>query len=406
MFEDDEPVLPPEGEDDDIGGGGGAPTEGGDARREELLAYIRNRFESVRSMWDGEHMQPLIQDMCDFLSLTRTAQNEIQFSSPDSDKVLSGNDAIREAVRVFNISFFDVLDEYKKYDSALCEHVWLGGSSMELNSNTDGLKEMIYRVFCFVHGAHHSLLAYRTSLAMACSSEGYDSLPEQARSDRWLAACFSHKLTELEKRIKPAQFILATAITRLREGEDGHSYLLKGNQVFRRKKIPKTMPVMYEGEYICSECGEPESEHSLTGSVRDRRDHVFKPMEVPLGFVDETTGKMKPHMLFTHSYEKYKSVKELLEDVCDPDIELAMHTASMSGPQTLSFVEARLCSMPSVPKLSPRRGFIGFNDGSWDVEACTFYGNECTCNNSARRARGRVGRMVYGAGGFISSVFR
>ena len=56
-------ALPPEGEDD-IGGGGGAPTEGGDARREELLAYIRNRAR-VGACGMGAHAASH-PDMCDF----------------------------------------------------------------------------------------------------------------------------------------------------------------------------------------------------------------------------------------------------------------------------------------------------------------------------------------------------
>ena len=67
----------------------------------------------------------------------------------------------------------------------------------------------------------------------------------------------------------------------------------------------------------------------------------------------------------------------------------------MSGPRRSARGGAS-CSMPSVPKLSPAAA-SRTNDGSWDVETCTFYGNECTCNTRSP-ARGRVGRMAPGRG--------
>ena len=364
------------------GGGGGGdefPPDDDVPRDQQLLGWIRNKFRQVEDAWDPQHQQPLISGMCPFLDLEKTGQNEFQFSSPDNDKVLTGNDAIKEAFRVYNLTLFEVLDEYKQWDAAIADFYWFGGESKELDCHTPNLKEMLHRLIHFGDGACKTLLSYRTSLVSACTSEGYNDLPPQAQSDRILAANNMHKLLAVEKQIKPAQFILTCAIAALRDNQ----FLIGDGFVYRRKMVEMRRFALYNGERLCKHCGEPESEHDNSGHVRDRKKHPFEPMTIVLGF-EGPDGEMKPHMVNTHSYEKHMTISEFLERVCDPDGAFAMHTASMSSPQILNFVEARLCSMPSVPKLTPTRGFIGFEDGSWNVRDCRWHPYECKCHRFAR----------------------
>ena len=216
-----------------------------------------------------------------------------------------------------------------------------------------------------------------------------------------------------EGRYQPHQMLIRVLQKRLALGDGVHSYVLYHDQVYRRKYIEhrqplvKGHPVMVPpggNQYVCAHCGKPEDEH-CNNSVRDRKNHVFKRLTVPMTdarsiMSDQNSGLVV--QIPTPCYEPLMDENGRVFDLTDFLYKLthesfSMWMSSTSKIQNIeSVVKAVQQNQKSASRLKADPGVFGFEDGIWHAKECRWFPYICECHGYACPGRSHASDFTKG----------
>ena len=349
--------------------------------REEVelrIAELLRRVEDCKDPATGEISVPRIVELVG-LNIIHP-ENRLEWSNPmdEHGEKKTGKSAIDAASNNFFRTVLGLSNDLSRYDPRLQKfflNVRHMGFSASFECTNPETAAHIDRLFLFQNKIAQVLTGFY-DLELCCDERSYAERRKNNKledTSRRFVTGMSRTLAFTEDTKWSDWQMVQCALTQIITEEN---YKVHQGYIWEKHYKKKTIPVIFEGEYVCShpQCGKKESFHDLE-SVPGRKNHVFRRLELPV----------EDECVYTHTYRKKCTIERFVADQCafNKNINLwaKLYCKGSKGVAEKMAHELNMSSEHDIPRLKTTPGIQSFSDGVLDVVTRKWYPYKCECHH-------------------------
>ena len=290
--------------------------------------------------------------VCTALGLTVSdGDNNVHVHCEETQKELKGFDAIQYCIYKKYTKFNELYSMLADSDPELDSHPLHGGhgDSGAITTTNPETGMRLEQLFLILKGCEDFLGSFDT-LRYGCNDELYHEWQSMNHKMVWHDAYNrTNNMRTARGKLNGPGVVLHNCEQEILKND----YRKRGDELFCPVVIKFKRPVIWRGEYVCEQCGRPESEHPKEADVSLKKDHVFRRLAIPVRGSETRTL----------AYKRYKKISKFVDWVVRPERK-SLNQLSKDNLKCVENVTHRImtCSSKHVEDLVVEPGLYVFED--------------------------------------------